>query len=207
MPRRQRPDRRPKVRIKTHPALDEITEKVKPMIGPGYRFTISSHDREFAGNFFISFTPFLSQFIQWCENESIINPHLPTFNGTVLLKLLLLLKVSKVVPIESEDNFRSVNGENQEGRLHFMNTVGCRVMHTGIRGLAAKIGESTSAVEKQLRLYRAGDLIVNRANAVAGKPGFIEFNPLAVWCGKLEHRDAYLKLEGTAKIPLVIGAP
>jgi hypothetical protein len=176
------------------------------MMGPGYRFTISSHDRQFAGNFFIAFTPFLSQFIQWCKNESRMNPSLPAFNGTILLKLLLLLKVSRVVPIKSEDNIRSANDENQEGRLHFMNTVGCRIMHTGIRDLAAKIGESTSAAEKQLRLYRAGDLIVRSAKAVAGKPGFIEFNPLAVWCGKQEHRDAYLKLERTAKIPLVIEA-
>ena len=207
MPRRPREDIRPKVRIKSHPQMDEIEALLDPYKMRGFRVTIAMHDPTVAGSFFFIYDDFFSDFINWCEKEKLKNPNIADLDGTILLKLMLRISRAKIFPVSKKDpeTGTRIYDENLEGRLYTMMEVGCRVKHNGILALAKEIGVSKSALEKQIRLYRSADLVVNSMKATSRKEGFIEFNALVLWKGKLEYRDAYLNVK-SVPFPIVFNS-
>ena len=187
--------------------MDEIEALLDPYKMKGFRVTVAMHDSSVASSFFFIYDQFFSDFIKWCEKEKLNNPSSADLNGTILLKLILRISRSKIFPVSKKDpeSGTQIYDENLEGRLYTMLEVGCRVKHNGMLALAKEIGVSKSALEKQIRLCRSTDLVVNSMKATSRREGFIEFNALVLWKGRLEDRDAYLKAK-SVPFPIVFNS-
>jgi hypothetical protein len=140
------------------------------------------------------FTDALANFVRWADLVVKSNSRFDAFDYEVFMKLAACLEVSKCVEqVERDpDTGEQRRDEDAHGVLNRMTVVGCRVTHSGLSELAERIGVSKSKLEKQLRLWREIDLIVNEANGTAERPGFIELNAMVVWRGSRKHKEAYL---------------
>lgn len=183
MPRRSRDDLQPLVRIVPHPRqalarerLHDELEKDDELIVRKRFQPRSSDDVYFTVNDGV-----LETFEGFAKTRNLTGRNRTTFSYEIFFKLWRHVSISKVTVVEPKEN------------LYRMSPVGCRVVHSGIADLAGKIGVSVSSLEKQIALYRDIGLVVNVAKALQNRRGFIEFDVMVGWRGKIQHREAYAR--------------
>jgi hypothetical protein len=181
MPRRPRDDLQPLVQIKPHPRQAHARDRLSGELEADDELIVRKRFRPNNSDdkYFTIHDDVLETYERFAIARNLNAKNTTRFNYDIFFKLWRHVQMSKVSLIDSSEH------------LYRMLTVGCRVMHDGIADLAKRIDVSISTLEKQIALYRDIGLVVNVAKALSKRRGFIEFDVMVGWRGKLDHRLAY----------------
>jgi hypothetical protein len=176
MPRRERPDLRPIIRLPKRRHSDEIThaiQKLKQHLSGREYIEVRQRPSWDTERYLVIYDENLESRLTYGKRKG-----MKVDEGLLhrLFRMVQLARANRYIPDPAKTD---------ETVDYYRLNPGCRIQFETLKTLSEKLGVSLSHLNANLAVFRDLQIVVRSGH------GWIDFDPGLVWRGKSEYRDAY----------------